>query len=121
MDTKLTDPEKRELQRAYKDAAAKAAALPDRIKAEDELADLEHREPFPIQPLTEIRACLVVKAIEAIQGTPAPEVCDIIGVYRRSCGKAGNAKVLLLSEQLKLLLDTAGIGGDAKPDAQVQR
>jgi kynureninase len=114
MADKLTDAEKRELQRAYKDASAKLAALPDRIRDEDQQAEVDRRDPVTIEPLTEIKAPLVVKAIATINDNVSPELADIIGAQRRSCSVVGNVKVCLYSEQLKLILEAAGIS-----DAQV--
>lgn len=118
IDNKLTEAERRELQRAYKDAASKVAALPERIKDEEQQAEAEHREPLPIEPLTAISAPLVVKAIATITDNASNELADIIGVQRRTCAKVGKTQVYLLSEQVKLLLEAAGIRG---ADAEVQR
>ncbi len=113
----LTLKEEFELTRAYKDAAAKVAALPNRLKDEFQQAEAENREPFEIQPLTEIPGKLVVYAIDKIKGDVSPELAYIIGVQRRSCSTHFKSKVLLLSEQLKMILDAAGL--DVKEDAKV--
>lgn len=112
---KLTQRQQFDLARASKDAAAKCEALADRIKDEFQQADAENREPIPIEPLTEIRANLVLHAINQIKGDVSPELSSIIGDQRKSCGKLGTLKVLLLSEQLKMILDAAGIGGKDAP------
>ncbi len=99
-----------QLQRAYRDAAEKVAAIPGRLKAEFALAEAEKREPFDILPLTEIPANLVVHAIENIKGEVPNELSEAIGVQRRSCRLHSGTNVLLLSVQLKAILDAAGLG-----------
>jgi len=111
MPTELTPKEEFELKRAYNDAAEKVAALPNRLKDEFQQAEAENREPFDVTPLTEIPAKLVVYAIDKISGDVAPELAYILGVQRKSCAQHVKAKVTLLSEQLKMILDAAGLGG----------
>lgn len=113
---KLSQMEEHELKRAHKDASAKAAALPDRITAELQLADEEGRKPIPIQPLTPIPANLVVAAIDRIK-EPTGELGDICRDQRRACAKLGKREVAILSQHLKMILDAAGIGGG---NAEVQ-
>lgn len=110
----LNERDKALLGSAYRDAAKKVADLPGRIKDEDQQAEAEKREPYPIQPLTAVSAELVVKAIEAIKDVPQ-ELGEIVRVQRQSCSKLGNATVYLLSEQLAPLLTAAGIGEPATP------
>ena len=105
----LNQREQFEVRRAYKDASAKVEALPARLDAEFKLAEEEKREPFPIEPLTEIPANLVVAAIEQIKGDVPSELSSIMAGQRLACSKLGKLKVLLLSEQLKAILDAAGI------------
>ncbi len=116
MPTALTPKEEFELKRSYKDAAEKVAALPNRLKDEFQQADAERREPFDITPLTGIPPALVVYAIDKISGDVNPELSYIMGVQRRSCSMLIKEKeVFLLSSQLKMILDAAGVGGgDAK-------
>jgi hypothetical protein len=112
-DNSFTETERRDVLRAYKDAADKAGELPARLKDEDQQAEADGREPLPIQPLTGSPAPLVLKAIATISGDVSNELADILGVQRRSCAKVGNARVYLLSEQLKLILEAAGLGEPA--------
>lgn len=99
-----------DLKRAYKDAAEKVAALPDRLKDEFQQAEAENREPLPIEPLTEIPGRLVVFAIDRISGEVPKELADVMGVQRKSCAAHAKSKVILLSDQLKMILDAAGLG-----------
>jgi hypothetical protein len=99
-----------DLKRAYKDAAEKVAALPDRLKDEFQQAEAENREPLPVEPMTEIPGRLVVYAIDRISGDVPNELSEIIGVQRRSCAQHAKSKVILLSVQLKMILDAAGLG-----------
>ena len=98
-----------DLAKAYKDAAEKVAALPDRLKDEFQQAEAEQREPVPVQPLTEIPGRLVVYAIDKIEGEQSKELSEIMGVQRRSCALHSNSKVILHSDQLKAILDAAGL------------
>lgn len=116
----LTPRDEFDLQRAYKDASEKVAALPNRLRDEYQQAEADNREPFDIEPLTEIPGRLVVYAIDQIKGSVPSELTEIMGVQRRSCAQHAKAKVLLLSAQLKMILDAAGLGEkSAKPEAKV--
>lgn len=109
----LSDLEKLELQRAYKDASKKVAELPQRLKDEFQQAEAEEREPVQLQPLTSIRAVLLVKAMEGIEGDVPKDVAEILGGQRRACKRLAADKkceVILHSDQLLLLLDAAGLG-----------
>jgi hypothetical protein len=106
----LSDTDTRTLKRSHADAAAKVAALPNRIRDEEQQAEAENREPGIIEPLTGISAGLLLKAIEEIEDAPA-DLSEIIGVQRRACRDLGNRQVYLLSEQLLAILTAAGIGG----------
>lgn len=117
----LSEQEKSDIARAYKDAADKAASLPARLKDEAQQAEAENREPYPVQPLTGVAANLVVKAIEEIKGDVSADLSEIIGVQRRSCGKLGKVKVYLLSEQLKDILDAAGFGPAPTPPPPIPK
>jgi len=104
----LTPRDEFDLRRAYADCAAKVAALDGRIRDELKQAEAEDREPIPIQPLTEIPGRLVVYAIDQIGGDVPPELSEIIKVQRRSCALHAKSKVVLHSDQLKMILDAAG-------------
>lgn len=116
----LTPRDEFDLKRAYADAAQKVAALPDRLKDEFQQAEAESREPLPIQPHTEIPGRLVVYAIDQIKGEPSKELSEIIGVQRRSCALHAKSNVILCSDQLKMILDAAGLG-KSDLNAPVQR
>jgi hypothetical protein len=63
---------------------------------------------------------LVVYAIDQIKGEPSKELSEIIGVQRRSCALHAKSKVILHSDQLKAILDAAGIV-PKEANAPVQR
>lgn len=105
------------LVRALKDSKAKVAALKDRLRDEFEQAEAEKREPFPLTPLTGIRADLVLWACDAAAPKAAGKLADVIGVQRKSCGPLGDAEVFLLAEDVLPLLTAAGVKED--PNAQV--
>ena len=117
---KLTQRDEFDLQRAYRDAAAKVEALPGRLKDEFQQAEAEQRDPIPVQPHTEIPGRLVVYAIDQIKGEQTKELSEIMGVQRRSCALHSNSKVILLSDQLKAILDAAGLA-PKEPNAPVPR
>lgn len=102
--------DKRELARAYKDAADKISKLSERILAEEVRAEEEGQEPSEVQAITEVRADLVTAAMELITGDVPPDTADIIGVYRKSMARAKGLKVNVLSHQLIAVLDAAGAG-----------
>ena len=114
----MTETEKAELRRAYKDAAIKLAALPARLRDEEQQAEADGREPIPIQPLTTIAADLLVKAMQGIAGDMPSDLAEIVGAQSRACGALGTARVCLLSEHVKRILDAAGLG---EANAQVPR
>lgn len=108
-----------DLERAYKDASTKVAALPDRLRDEYQQADAEGRKPIPIQPLTPIRADLVIAILGNIQGDPPKDLEHVITAQKRSCALHGKNEVALSSEQLKALMDAANVGQpSAKPPEQ---
>lgn len=109
----LTDTERQQLQRAYKDAAAKVAALPARIKDEEQQSEADRREPLPIEPLTGVAAPLVVKAIADIKGTLGEEAAGVIASQQKACSAIGTARVYLRSDHLKTILEAAGFGTNA--------
>jgi hypothetical protein len=113
----LNDQDKFEIARAVKEAAIKCNAMPGRLKDEFQQAEAEGREPLPITPLTELRADLVIAAIEAIKEVPA-DIKEIVGVQRKACKDLGDAKVYLLSSQLLAILNAAGFG---ESNAPIQR
>lgn len=106
----LTPQDEFELKLAVKDAADKVAALPGRLKDEFQQAEAEQRDPVPVQPLTEIPGRLVVYAIDQIKGEVSEELAEVMGVQRRSCAQHAKSKVVLHSDQLKMIFDAAGIG-----------
>ena len=110
----LTDLEKLELGRVYKDAKVKTDSLPARLKDEYQQAEVENRQPYAVEPLTSIKASLLMKAIGEITTEPPKDCAEWIGVQRKACSKLGDAMVALRSEQLKAILDAAGVGADAK-------
>jgi hypothetical protein len=103
----LSIADKGDLLRSYKDAATKVAALSARIKDESDQADAEGREPVAIQPLTPVKASLLVNAIDSIR--EPGQLAAIASSQRRACADLGDRTVYLLSEHLKALLDAAGI------------
>lgn len=105
----MTEADKRELSRAYKDAAGKVAALVDRIRDEQQQADAERRDPATIQPLVEVSADAVLAAVNFVSGNVPPEAADVIGVYRRSMVRSAGSKVNVRADQLLLVLAAAGI------------
>ena len=116
----LTQRDEFDLSRAYKDAAAKVADLPNRLKDEFQQAEADDREPIEIRPMTEIPGRLVVYAIDQIKGEPSKELAEIMGVQRRSCAAHAKAKVILYSDQLKMVLDAAGLAPAKEGNAPVQ-
>lgn len=115
----LSEIDRLEFKRIYKDAKRKADALAGRLRAEYELAESEKRKPFPITPLTEIPAALVVKAIDQIEGEPPHDIQEVVRDQRRNCarlsvGDSADAQitVALLSVQLAAILEAAGLGGE---------
>lgn len=113
----LSDQDKFEIARAYKEAAIKCNAMPGRLKDEFQQAETEGREPLQITPFTEMRANLVIAAIESIKDVPA-DIKDVVGSQRKACKDLGDAKVYLLSAQLLAILNAAGLG---EINAPVQR
>lgn len=117
----LTDRERLEIERAYKDAAAKVASLPARLRDEEQQAEADKRECVPVQPLTRIAARHVVKATERINGDVPADVAEIVDSQKRACSQIadwpGTHHVFLLSEHLKLILDAAGFGPKDKVNA----
>jgi hypothetical protein len=105
----LTDTDKRALAKVHADAAAKVAALPGRIRDEEQQAEAEHREPCLIQPLTGIPAGLLCRATEDLKADG--ELAEIIASQRRACRDLGNRTVHLVSEQVLAILTEAGVGG----------
>ena len=110
-----------ELQHVLRDCTVKMAELPERLKAQFMAAVQEGRKPYLIQPLSAIRAELVVKAIEAIGEVPHQTVGvmslkEICRSQKRSCGDLAGHTVALMSDQLAAILKAAGI---KEPDAQV--
>lgn len=119
----MTEQDQRELERAYKDAAAKVAALPARVLDEEQQAEADNRECVPIQPLTRVPAGALVRAIEQIADELPPDVAEIVSSQRRACSQiadwTGTQHVFLLSKHLKIILDAAGFGPKDKVDAPV--
>lgn len=97
------------LARSLKHAKANAAMLKERLRDEFDQADAEKREPFPITPLTGIRADLVKWACDAGAAKADSRLSAVIGVQRNSCKSLGDVEVFLLSEDVVALLTAAGI------------
>lgn len=112
----MTEVDKLDLERAYRDAQAKAAALPNRLRDEYEQAEAENREPFPVTPLTAIRADLVLHCCEAIKGKASKELAAIVAVQKNACTPHGSDVVYLLSEQVAALLSAAGVSVPTKKE-----
>ena len=99
---------------ALRDCHEKLAALPARLQAEFDSALEERRKPFPILPITAIRADLVCAAIAKIGTVPETKVGSITlkAICRdqaSACKRHGSTEVGLYSEQLAAILDAAGI------------
>ena len=107
--SKLSDLDSLFLSRALKDAKEKTDALRNRLKDEFQQADAENREPFPLTPLTGLRADLVLWACDAAAGKANADLAAVIGVQRRACESLGDAEVFLLSGQVFSLLTAAGV------------
>lgn len=108
----MTEKDKLDLQYIYRDAAAKCAALPARLKDEYQQAEVERREPFPIEPLATIPASLLVTAIDAIKDPG--ELASIAGSQRAACATLGNRKVHVLAADVKTLLEASGLVSNAQ-------
>lgn len=119
----ITEQDKREIERAYQDAAAKVAALPARVLDEEQQAEADKRECVPIQPLTRVPAGALVRAIEQITGELPPDVAEIVSSQKRACSQIadwpGTQYVFLLSEHVKLILEAAGCGPKERVNAPV--
>ena len=90
------------------DAKAKVAVLPERIKAEAELAKRERRQPRPITPLSEVRPSLMALALAECKDAGTPALNETVGTLRRVCSEQ-NQSFAMLSEQLVAVLTLAGI------------
>lgn len=106
----LTEKDKFDLRRAYKDAAAKTAQLAARMRDEYQQAEADNREPIIITPLTALPANLVVAACEAVKECP-DDLRPIVDSQKNACEQLENRIVYLLSEQMKAILEAAGFGG----------
>lgn len=119
---------------AIRDCEEKLSNWESRLKAEFDEAMEDRREPFTIQPLTQIRAHLVYLAIQKIQ-SPIPEgLKEIVRVQSRSCGPRrgpasptgareilpNNELVALNSDQLYAILQAAGLARKELVVAPVQ-
>ena len=116
-DKALPELDKLLLARALKDAKSKSAALKNRLRDEFEQAEAESREPFPLTPLTSLRADLVLWVCEAAAAKATGKLATVIGIQRKACGTLGDTEVFLLAEDVLPLLEAAGVKGE--DDAQV--
>lgn len=96
------------LQKLAKDAADKVAALPDRIKAEEELAAEEERQPYEITPHTEVEPAVVAPILKQLNDVPA-DVAETVANMRRCCRLFPNQPFAMRSDQLLAVLGLAKV------------
>lgn len=106
---------KLECEHLLRDCKAKLAPLDERRKEEFLLACSEGRKPFVIQPMTAVRAELVLQLIEQI-GNPDPHaragVVTLKSVIRdqaKACKDLAGETVALYSDHLAAIIEAAGI------------
>jgi hypothetical protein len=103
----MTHDHKVELNRYRADAAAKVQELPARIEAERKEAAEEGRQPFAIQPLTEVNPAVLGVVLAKLSDVTG-EVADTVGEWRKVC-KTQTDNFNCSSAQLLAVLDAAGV------------
>lgn len=94
----------------HADAAAKLAALPERLKAEAEQANKERRRPYAIQPMTEVQPASLLAAIVELKDVPAG-LSACVGTLRGVCENQTDP-FCMRCDQLIEILSLAGVKGD---------
>lgn len=106
----MLDQHKSDILQYAADSQEKLAALPQRIADERAAAAKEQRKPFNIVPLTEVDPAVMGPLLASLKDVPAP-LKETVSTIGRVCQEQ-KQPFAMRSDQLKAILDLAGIKGD---------
>jgi hypothetical protein len=92
------------------DANEKLAGLKARVDEEHAAAAKERRRPFKIVPLTEVEPAVMGPLLASLKDVP-DTLKETVGTISRVCEEQ-TLPFAMRSDQLKAILDLAGIKGD---------